>query len=162
MRFMRTRTRAAVAGVLAGVLAGALAAAGVRAEEAPGQIVVVANPNVGEIELTREVVRDIYRGEVTFLGHVTLSPISLHEYNPLAQAFLAEVLGMTENQFKSWWIKRIFRYGDVPPMRVLGSADMISRVLTTPGGIGYLSADDLPPGTPLSVLWRFTPEKAYR
>jgi len=153
--------RVAAAGVLLGMLAGTVVvSAGARAEDASEPIVVIANPVFGNIELTRSLVRDAYLGELRYLGNIAIAPISLHERHPVAQAFLDEVMGMSENQFKSWWIKRIFRHGDVPPMRVMDSAEMIARVLATPGGMGYLSQSELPPGVPLTVVWRFTPQPA--
>lgn len=107
------------------------------------EIVVIVNDRVSAAALTPEQVRAVFLGERQYWDGVRAFPVTYPDASPLMREFLRQVLGMGVNEFRSWWIKRIFREGDTPPMRVNSPADALQAIMANPGGIGFLHADEL-------------------
>jgi len=94
---------------------------------------VIAHPDV---ELTRDQVVEVYRGERQFAGNVLLHPSDNAASRP---EFVSRALGMDEVRYASHWTRKSFREGLIaPPMRS-GDADVAAYVARTPGAIGYVS-----------------------
>jgi len=120
----------------------ALAAAPVRAEE----IVVAVNPQVKAQTLTADDVRAIYLGERQYWDGMRVYPVAYPDGSALMQDFLGRALDASVNEYRSWWIKRIFRHGDVPPETVNSPAEAALAVANHPGGIGFFRPADLESG----------------
>lgn len=98
-----------------------------------GDVFVIAHPGVN---VSAEDVRDIFVGEKQLDGNVKLVPMD----NSTAQAdFLAKVVKVDGDKYKSLWAKKGFRDGLSPPPVRGGDAEVISAVKSTPGGIGYVT-----------------------
>jgi len=108
-----------------------------------GEIVVVVNDQVEATQLTAEQVRAIFLGERHFWGGLRAFPVTYPDQAPIMRDFLSRVIGMNINQYKSYWIKRIFREGDVPPTRQPSTADVLRAVAANAGGIGFVEAGEL-------------------
>jgi ABC-type phosphate transport system substrate-binding protein len=122
----------------AAVLAG-LGSAPARADE----IVVVVNDRVAATSLTAEQVRAIFLGERHYWDGQRTFPVTYSDQTQIMRDFLSRVLGMDVNQYKSYWIKRIFREGDVPPSRAVSGAEVLRAVAGNAGGIGFVEVKDL-------------------
>jgi len=133
------------------LLVGLLGAVPARA----GEIAVVVSDRAPVQTLTPEQVRAVYLGEHPFWGKVRIFPVAYSENAPIMQAFLARVLGMDVNAYKVWWIRRIFRDGDVPPTRVGSTAEALRVVASHPGGIGFVEADQLTDAAGVRTVLRF-------
>lgn len=116
--------RHAVLALLTMVCAGAMAA----------DLFVIAHDDV---ELSREQVIELYRGDRQFAGDVMLRPTD----NAAARAaFVTRALGMDEVRYESHWTRKSFREGLLPPTQRAGDADVAAFVTRTPGAVGYVRA----------------------
>jgi ABC-type phosphate transport system substrate-binding protein len=134
----------------------ALALAAVAAGPAwASDIVVVVNDRVAAQTLSAEQVRAIYLGEQRFWNGQPTYPVTYPDQLPEMRAFLRSVLGMNINEFKSLWIKRIFRTGDLPPVRVNTPEEALRAVSGHAGGIGFVDAGALEGATGVHPVFRF-------
>lgn len=116
-----------------------VAAAPARADD----IVVVVNPQVPAQAMTPDDVRAIFLGERQYWDHTRVYPVTYPDGSQVMQDFLRLGLGMSVNEYRSWWIKRIFRRAEVPPVSVVSPAEAVRAIENHPGGIGFLYANDL-------------------
>lgn len=119
------------------LLAAAVALGGATAPR-PADIVVVVNDQVRIDALTPQEVREIYLGERHYWDGTRTHPITYPDRAEIMQAFLHQVIGMSADEYRSWWIKRIFRWADIPPVSVSSQAEALRRIAATPGAIGFL------------------------
>lgn len=137
-------------------LSAAVVAAGPIARAAD-EIVVVANPKVGAETMTADQVRAIFLGEKEYWNGTRVYPVTFPEGSPVMQDFLRLGLGMTINEYRSWWIKRIFRRADVPPQSVSTTEEAVQVIRSHAGGIGFLSAGDMAEADGLRPVLRLGP-----
>lgn len=137
------------------LLATAVALGGVDAPAA--ELVVVVNDQMRVEALTADQVREIFLGERPFWGGVRVRPVTYPDQTEIMQAFLRRVLEMSGDQYRGWWIKRIFRQGDTPPERVNSRAEALGRIAATPGAIGFLWGDELDGGPGVRPVLRLGP-----
>jgi ABC-type phosphate transport system substrate-binding protein len=110
-----------------------------RAEE----MVVIVNANAPVQSLTPKEVKEIFLGETIYWGDVRIVPIAYVDGAKVQNDFLNRVIHVTENVYKTYWIKRIFREGGTPPRQVGTAADALAAVARTPGGIGFVYASQM-------------------
>ncbi|MBI5137909.1 MAG: hypothetical protein HZA24_11330 [Nitrospirae bacterium] len=106
-------------------------------------IVVVVNANAPVQSLTEQNIKDIYLGEQTFWKDVKISPVGYQDGVALQSSFLDKVVKTSENVYKTYWIKRIFREGGVPPSKANSPEEALRTVGSTQGGITYVPASAL-------------------
>ncbi|MDH4228416.1 MAG: hypothetical protein OEW11_01565 [Nitrospirota bacterium] len=124
---------------LAWVLAVLCLTMGTLAAEARAvEVVVITNREAPVDPLTKVQLRNIYLGEITFWGNTRLTPVTYQHETPLQISFFQQVVGISANAFKTYWIKRIFREGGIPPQRVNSVDEAIRLVGDTPGAVGYV------------------------
>lgn len=145
----KTRTHGGAALALAALLVLACAVPAWAAD-----LVVVVNANAPVEDLSVGDVRDIYLGEKTYWEGVRIVPVGYMDGSPRQTEFLERVLAITENRFKTHWIKRIFREGGVPPRKAVTPDEAASLILRTPGGIGFFRAGEVENRTGLKVVFR--------
>jgi len=124
------------------------------------QIVVVVNPKVGVQSLTADQVRAIFLGERQYWDGTRVYPVTYPEGSQVMREFLREALGMSVNEYRSWWIKRIFRHADVPPANVNSPAEAAQVIANHPGGIGFFYARELERAEGLRPVLRLGLESA--
>ena len=141
-------------GVLLATAALALAwAVPVRAAD----IVVVVNDQLRVEALTEAQVREIYLGERHYWGGVRFRPITYPDGAELMLAFRDRVIAMSADEYRSWWIKRIFRQADTPPASVGSQAEALRRIAATPGAIGFVRDTDLDGAPGVRPVLRLAP-----
>lgn len=102
------------------------------ARAAASDLFVIAH---SDVELTRDQIVELYRGDRQFAGDVILRPTD----NAAARTlFVSRALGMDEVRYESHWTRKSFREGLLPPVLRAGDADVASFVARTPGAVGYV------------------------
>jgi len=128
-----------------------LAGAGVaRAEE----LVVIVNAKAPVQSVTAKDVKEIFLGETAFWGDVKIVPVGYVDGAAVETDFLDRVVHVTENVYKTYWIKRIFREGGTPPRKVGSTAEALTTIARTPGGIGFVYASQLAGATDVREVLR--------
>lgn len=122
------------------VLSALLAAAGTAAA---AEIVVVAHPDLPVDALSAGQLRNVFVGELTFVGRVKVLPVGYEDSSTMSDGFLRAVVGMDSRRYRVYWIKEVFHSGRVPPRMVQGVDEMLRIVATEPGAIGYVPAERL-------------------
>ena len=153
---MRARKSTPRYGVLAVVFSiGMLGFSIARAEEqtATRDVAVVVHTEVPKTELTFTEVRRIFLGEVQYWDQKGLR-VTLLIRAPEARertVLLERVYEMSENQFRQYWIGKLFR-GDMPiGPKVVSSGEMTAQLAAAiPGSITFMDAAAVPQG--LKVL----------
>lgn len=105
---------------------------------------VIAHPAA---KLSSDQIRDIYVGEMTAAGGVTLQPLD----NASAQdKFANGVLKLPIQKYQAIWTKKAFRDGLTAPAMKSSDADVVEFVKRTPGAVGYI--DGPVPAGVVSIL----------
>ncbi|MGD7033968.1 substrate-binding domain-containing protein [Methylotuvimicrobium buryatense] len=74
------------------------------------------------------------------------SPITvfvLRDNNPLHQQFCKQVLNVFPHQMRRSWNKLVFSGTGQAPVTVASKDEMVDKIASTPGAIGYLSDEDI-------------------
>ncbi len=88
-----------------------------------------------DVELSREEVIEVYRGERQFAGDVLLRPADNAASRP---EFVSRALGMDEVRYESHWTRKAFREGLIAPQLQGSDAEVAAFVARTPGAVGYV------------------------
>jgi hypothetical protein len=88
------------------------------------------------MSLNPEQIKEIFLGEVQFVGPIKALPID----NSVSQPeFLSKVLKLQAVRYSALWTKKAFRDGlNAPPLKGT-DAEVIAFVRSQPGAIGYVS-----------------------
>lgn len=98
---------------------------------------LIANPASGLKEMDVRQIREIYLGKQHFAAGVRLIPLQLYAESPLRRQFEEEVLNMSREALREWWIRRHY-LGQRPP-KVMASAEaVVAFVRQVEGAIGYV------------------------
>ena len=135
----------------AAVLAGIVCighAAGARAVRAQA-VAIVVHPNVRTTNVTFDELQRIFKAEQQFWpdgSRITLlvrAPVAMER-----NIVLNRIYHMSENQFRQFWIAKMFR-ADVAagPKIVYSTQSARDLVVAIPGAITFLPADAVTPGT---------------
>ncbi|PKM10321.1 MAG: hypothetical protein CVV13_13535 [Gammaproteobacteria bacterium HGW-Gammaproteobacteria-3] len=74
------------------------------------------------------------------------SPITvfvLEDENPLHRLFCKKILNVFPHQMRKSWNKLVFSGTGQAPVQVTDQQDMIDKISSTPGAIGYLSGENI-------------------
>ena len=113
-------------------------------------VLVVANIEDRDLQLTRREVRSLFmgRGNNPALKVIFLSPENLTRI-----LFNTKVIGLTEARIQGYWAQMRFSLRKRPPREFEDEAAALRYVLENEGAVGYFSQDTpLPEG--LVVLYR--------
>lgn len=106
---------------------------------------IVVHPSNNDT-LSKDQVARIFLGKLKeFPSGETASPISLAENTDVTQKFVSDILKKSPAQLKSYWAKLIFTGQGEPPVMLSSEDELIKKVASTPGMIGFVSSD-APPG----------------
>jgi len=100
-------------------------------------IAIIANKNYPANKISILTLREIYLGEKLMEGDVRIKPF-INKEHKLKTFFLEKVLGLNEDKFNAYWIKKVFQEGGTPPATKKSSEDLIEAVKEEKGGIGYV------------------------
>jgi ABC-type phosphate transport system substrate-binding protein len=132
-------------GIAVACLLGGPLAAPARASE---DMAIIVHPTTPVEQLNFAEVRRIFLGERQYWNAGL--PVVLIVRAPVArerQVVLNKIYGMTESQFKQYWITRIFRDEATSTPKVVYSNQTINELVgAIPGAISLVRADDIMPG----------------
>ena len=136
------------------VLLGVLALACFAVPASAGDIAVIVHPEVGIEDLEFAELRKIMLGDRQFWASGEKVTLIVAEPVDAGRSVLLErVYNMSEQQFRQYWISRVFR-GEVSedPKVVISSQGVIEMVSVLAGSIAFVDLDDAPTGvTVLSI-----------
>ena len=111
-------------------------------------IAVVVHPDVQLENLTFAELRRVLLGDREFWP--SGQPVTLIVRAPIAAertVLLKKVYGMTEPQFRQYWIGKVFRAEAASgPRIVVSNNESVEMVGVLPGAIALVDADDIPSG----------------
>lgn len=111
----------------------------------PSTLAVVANTAVPEDSLTTAEVRRIYLRRQRFWRDGTaVAPVNLPATSPIRLAFSRAVLGRAPRDLVEFW-NDLYFHGIQPPPVLDSERAVLLYVARTPGGLGYVTRDALPP-----------------
>ena len=106
---------------------------------------VIVNPGVAGRAFPRDVLAQIFLGEVRRWGNGSpISAVDLTSTSPLRQAFSEQVLGMPIDAVKHHWLRKMSG-GQRPPLSKPSDEAVVAFVAAEPGAVGYVSAGTLLP-----------------
>ncbi|WP_250655865.1 phosphate ABC transporter substrate-binding protein [Alkalimarinus coralli] len=106
-------------------------------------VAVVVHPSVSDSASKKQISR-IFLGKSKKLpGGQKVTPIALSEGNAARDEFNDKVLGKSDSQLKSYWSKLIFTGKGQPPSELDSDADVVAKVSSDPGTIGYISQESV-------------------
>jgi len=118
------------------------------AQTKSSDVAVVTNPATPVSELSLADVRKIFLGERQYWN--TSMPVVVLVRAPVArerEVVLKNIYQMNENQFKQYWVAKIFRSEAVSAPKIVYSSDMTMQLLSAiPGSIAFMQAKDVGPG----------------
>jgi ABC-type phosphate transport system substrate-binding protein len=132
------------------VIVGLAFAANLEAQPstAHGAFKVIVNTKVGGRTLARDVLSQIYLGKVQRWGDgVPIVAVDLSGTSPVRRAFCEEVLGMSVEAVRFFWLQTVSSTGKRPPLTKPSDEDVIAFVASKPGGVGYVSYETSLPET---------------
>jgi len=117
-------------------------------------IVVVVNSQSPVSSLSEQDIKDIYLGELTYWGDTRIAPVGYQDGTSLQGLFLDNIIKTSENVYKTYWIKRIFREGGVPPSKAASPEAALQTVGGNKGGITYVPASALSGASGVKEVFR--------
>jgi len=135
------------------------------AQTKSNDVAVVTNPSTPVSELSLAEVRKIFLGERQYWN--SSMPVVVLVRAPVArerEVVLKTIYQMNENQFKQYWVAKIFRSEAVSAPKIVYSSDMTMQLLTViPGSIAFMQAKDVGSGVKvLKVDGQLPGESGYR
>ena len=67
----------------------------------------------------------------------------LSDDNPIHKRFSKQILNVFPHQLRRAWNKAVFSGSGQAPIQLDSKKDMVNKIATTPGAIGYLNKDDI-------------------
>lgn len=111
------------------------------AAPALAEVSVIVNP-ANTAEMSQDEIGRIFLGKMrTYASGEPVSPVSLAEGHPVQAEFTSSVLGRSDSQLKAYWSKLIFTGKGNPPPEVASVEEMLQKVASEPGAIGYVPSD---------------------
>jgi ABC-type phosphate transport system substrate-binding protein len=128
-------------------LAAVLAAGVLPVGSADAKFRVIAHSQVKGSQIPRAVLSSIFLGQASRWGDGSaVRPVDQSVQSPVRQSFSLDVLRQGLVAVQVYWQRRITR-GQRPPPVKASDEEVVSYVASTPGAIGYVSAETpLPAG----------------
>jgi len=119
---------------------------------APAQVLVIANPTVTPINISRAELRDIFTGASSSLrSGAQVTPVLLKP-GAVQDEFLNLYIGKSDSGFRAGWRSILFSGQGVMPRTLNSDAEVVDYVTHTPGAIGYIANVTPHPGVKILVV----------
>jgi hypothetical protein len=132
---------------------------------APGDVAVVVGPDTPVDDLSFTDVRKLFMGDRQYWN--SNLRVTLLIRAPLARErdlVLKAIYGMTEAQFRQYWISKIFRLDTATGPKIVYSTEMASElVMAIPGALTFMDSAIVPKSLKIvKIDGRLPGEKGYR
>ncbi len=132
---------------------------------APGDVAVVVGPDTPVVNLSFTDVRKLFMGDRQYWNsnlRVTLlirAPVARER-----DVVLKMIYGMTEAQFRQYWISKIFRLETSSGPKIVYSTEMAAELVTAiPGAVAFMDSAIVPKSLKtVKIDGRSPGEKGYR
>jgi len=108
------------------------------ASSASGQVAVIANPSVPMDTITNTELLDFYTRDIRFWNNK--KPVIVFDLKPRGEVkeIFYDFIGKSTSRMKSIWMKKMLSGEGDPPEAVDSETEMIRKVSSTPGSIGFV------------------------
>ncbi len=110
------------------------------ASSALAQVAVIANKDVAVSSLDETTVKNLYNLVVNEVGGAKVKLFDLTSDTPTKVKFF-EMIGKPGAEMRKVWLKAKLTGNGTPPEGVATEDDVVAKVASTPGAIGYVSKD---------------------
>ncbi|MGM0444128.1 MAG: hypothetical protein ACQEQV_08085 [Fibrobacterota bacterium] len=110
---------------------------------AGGEYVLIVNPANGTESLNSAMVKRYYTGRASNIDGKKAVPVNLTLTTPTAQQFLSEMVGMSVQEYKEYWVDQQIKGAGSAPMVQTADAGVVSIVSTIPGALGYVKEESV-------------------
>lgn len=109
-----------------------------------GDLVMVAHPSISQHHTSRNFARTIFgmRAQQWPDGS-SIRVFVLPDNHQLHAAFSKEVLNLFPHQLRTAWDRQVYSGTGQAPSEVRSEEEMMSRIASTPGAIGYVSRNNV-------------------
>jgi ABC-type phosphate transport system substrate-binding protein len=104
---------------------------------ASAQVAVIANKDFGPSSLDETTVKNLYNLVVNDVGGNKVKLFDMSNDTPSKQKFFA-MIGKASTDMRKVWLKAKLTGNGTPPEAAASEDDMLAKVSSTPGGIGYV------------------------
>ena len=104
---------------------------------ARAQAVVIANPGVAAVSVSKTELRDVFMGASSSLKGVPVTPV-LQRQGAVHDEFLSLYIGKSDSAFRAGWRGILFSGQGVMPRTLDSDAAVVEYVAHTAGAIGYI------------------------
>ncbi len=112
-------------------------------ESGSGQVVIIANKSVPVDTLKKSELLDLYIGDVRFwVDDVPVVTLELEPEDNIKTLFYS-FLDRRPSWMKSIWLKKMLSGEGDPPLFMNSMEDILKKVASTPGAIGYINQADV-------------------
>jgi hypothetical protein len=125
------------------LVAGLLAATGRAAAQAKAAVAIVVHPDTPVSELSFEELRKIFRGDQQFWPDGSRITLLVRAPRAAERALVLDrIYRMTEDEFRQYWIGKMFRANIAAGPKIVYSSEMAKELVTAiPGAITFIPAD---------------------
>ena len=109
----------------------------VSADAALPDIVVIANKNVGDTELSQADIKEIFLGKKKKWSNNSRIHFAVIKDAAVHEAFLQTYVNRSSNQYKNHWKNMVFTGKGKMPKSFDTTAELVEFVANTSGAIGY-------------------------
>ena len=107
------------------------------------EVAVIVHPSVSATASVKDISRVFLGKSKSLPGGHKVKPVGQSVGSTAREEFNKKVLKKSNSQLKSYWSKRIFTGKGQPPKALGSDADVIAKVSSDPGSIGYISKDSV-------------------
>ncbi len=112
-------------------------------ESGSGQVVIIAHKSVPVDTLKKSELLDLYIGDVRFwVDDVPVVTLELEPEDNIKTLFYS-FLDRRPSWMKSIWLKKMLSGEGDPPLFMNSMEDILKKVASTPGAIGYINQADV-------------------
>jgi ABC-type phosphate transport system substrate-binding protein len=107
-------------------------------QHAHAQVVIIANPSVKAVDISKDDLRDVFTGASSSLkGGAQVTPVLLKD-DAVHQAMLTLYIGKSDAAFRASWRSIVFSGQGAMPKSFDSEAAVVEYVAHTPGAIAYI------------------------
>ena len=105
------------------------------------EIAIIAHPSVPIESLDKDMLFDVYRGDVqTWEDETKISVWDLGERGETRDGFY-DFIGKRPSRMKSLWMRKLLTGDGDPPDVAESEKEMLEKIASTPGSIGYVNRE---------------------